>query len=1054
MRFSHFFIDRPIFASVVSIIIVLVGAIAFTSLPVSQYPEIAPPTVQVTAAYPGASAEIVSQTVATPLEQEINGVEGMIYMQSQSTADGRMTLTVTFSQGTNIDDAQVLVQNRVARAEPRLPEEVRRLGVVTQKSSPDFLMVIHLLSPDNTYDQLYVSNYATLQIKDELSRVDGVGNVIVFGARDYAMRVWIDPERAAEFDLTAGDIVRALRAQNVQVASGILNQAPISNADAFELSVQTRGRLTAPEEFENIIVKSDGADEALVRVRDVARVELGAQDYATNAYLDNQPAVALAVFQRPGSNALTTAENVLSLADTLSSRFPPGLEYRVIYNPTAFVQESVREVYRTILEATLLVIIVVFVFLQSVRAALIPVLAIPVSLIGTFAIMASFGFSLNNLSLFGLVLAIGIVVDDAIVVVENVERNLAKGMAPREATRVSMDEVGGALIATSLTLCAVFIPTAFIPGLSGAFYRQFALTIAASTVISTLVSLTLSPALAALLLGREQEDSPTPAWRRPLIGFFDWFNRGFDRLANGYDDWVCRLVRGSAIALIAYLGLLVVTGVQFTQTPSGFIPDQDQGYLIGVVNLPQGASLERTDAIVKRATEIGLEVDGVAHAAEFAGFNGATFTNSSNSGAIFFTMEEFGQRPNYRVVQQRLQGALAQGISEAFVLVIAPPPVRGIGNGSGFKMMVQDRAGLGLRALQEASFNMMMAANQDPDLQNTFTFFETSTPQVFLDIDREKAELMGVPSSNVFEALETYLGSAFINDFNYLGRTFRVTAQADANYRRDIEDISLYYTRNDQGDMVPVEAVAQARMTTGSSRVPRHNLYPAAAVQGEPAPGVSSSAALDRMEALAADILPPGMSFEWTELAYQQKTAGNTAGIVFVLSVVFVFLVLAAQFESLTLPLAVILIVPMTLLSAITGVNVSGQANNILTQIGFVVLIGLATKNAILIVEFAKQQQDEGKTLFNAATDAAQLRLRPILMTSFAFILGVLPLVTASGAGAEMRNALGVAVFSGMLGVTFFGLFLTPVFFVVAQSIGGKRDAAAGAPPRKSQPAE
>lgn len=1054
MRFSHFFIDRPIFACVVSIIIVLIGAIAFTALPVSQYPEIAPPTVQVTATYPGASAEIVSQTVATPLEQEINGVEGMIYMQSQSTADGRMTLTVTFGQGTNIDDAQVLVQNRVARAEPRLPEEVRRLGVVTQKSSPDFLMVIHLLSPDNTYDQLYVSNYATLQIKDELSRVDGVGNVIVFGARDYAMRVWIDPERAAEFDLTAGDIVRALRAQNVQVASGILNQAPISNADAFELSVQTRGRLTAPEEFENIIVKSDSVGEALVRVRDVARVELGAQDYTTNAYLDNQPAVALAVFQRPGSNALTTAENVLSLADTLSARFPPGLEYRVIYNPTAFVEESVQEVYRTILESTMLVIVVVFIFLQSVRAALIPVLAIPVSLIGTFAIMAAFGFSLNNLSLFGLVLAIGIVVDDAIVVVENVERNLAKGLAPRDATRVSMDEVGGALIATSLTLCAVFVPTAFIPGLSGAFYRQFALTIAASTVISTLVSLTLSPALAALLLGREDKDAPAPGWRRPMVGFFQTFNKGFDRLADSYAKRVCQLVRASTIALIAYAGLLIIAGIQFTLTPSGFIPDQDQGYLIGVVNLPQGASLERTDAIVKRATEIGLEVDGVAHAAEFAGFNGATFTNSSNAGAIFFTMEEFGQRPNYRVVQQRLQGALAQGISEAFVLVIAPPPVRGIGNGSGFKMMVQDRAGLGLRALQQASFNMMMAANQDPDLQNTFTFFETSTPQVFLDIDRDKAELMGVPSSNVFEALETYLGSAFINDFNYLGRTFRVTAQADANYRRDIEDISLYYTRNDRGEMAPVEAVAQARMTTGSSRVPRHNLYPAAAVQGEPAPGVSSSAALDRMEALAADILPPGMSFEWTELAYQQKTAGNTAGLVFVLAVVFVFLVLAAQFESLTLPLAVILIVPMTLLSAITGVNVSGQANNILTQIGFVVLIGLATKNAILIVEFAKQQQDEGKTLFNAATDAAQLRLRPILMTSFAFILGVLPLVTASGAGAEMRNALGVAVFSGMLGVTVFGLFLTPVFFVVAQSIARKRGDVAHPASRQSEPAE
>ncbi|MEM8771483.1 MAG: multidrug efflux RND transporter permease subunit [Pseudomonadota bacterium] len=1039
MKFSHFFIDRPIFASVVSIIIVLVGAISYLALPVSQYPEIAPPTVQVTATYPGASAEIVSQTVATPLEQEINGVEGMIYMQSQSTADGRLTITVSFRQGVDIDNAQVLVQNRVTRAEPRLPEEVRRLGVVTQKSSPDFLMVIHLLSPDNSYDQLYVSNYATLQIRDELSRVEGVGNVLVFGARDYAMRIWIDPERAAQLDLTAGDIVSALRAQNVQIASGTLNQAPIPNANAFELSVQTQGRLTAPEEFGNIIIKSDSSGEALVRVRDVARVELGAQDYTTNAYLDNQPAVAMAVFQRPGSNALTTSENVLSLIDNLSERFPPGLEYQVIYNPTAFVEESVQEVYKTIFEATLLVVIVIFVFLQSLRAAIIPIIAIPVSLIGTFSVMALFGFSLNNLSLFGLVLAIGIVVDDAIVVVENVERNLRDGLSPREAARRSMDEVGAALIATSLVLFAVFVPTAFIPGISGAFYRQFALTIAASTTFSLVVSLTLSPALAAMLLSDNSDKKEPRSWEKPLHAFFNWFNRGFDRLAGGYADWVCRFVRMSGVVLAVYAVMLVVTGVQFRMTPSGFIPDQDQGYLIGVVNLPQGASLERTDEIVRRATEIGLSVDGIAHAAEFAGFNGATFTNASNAGAVFFTMEEFGQRADYRVLQQRLQGALAQNINEAFVLVIAPPPVRGIGNGSGFKMMVQDRGGLGLNALQQASFQMMMAANQDPELQNVFTFFETSTPQVYLDINREKAELMGVPSSNVFEALEVYLGSAFINDFNYLGRTFRVTAQADANYRRGVEDISLYYARNSQGEMAPVEAVASARMTTGSSRVPRYNLYPAAAVQGEPAPGVSSARALERMEELAGDVLPPGMSFEWTELAYQQRQAGNTAGLVFLLAVIFVFLVLAAQFESLTLPLAIILIVPMTLLSAVTGVNIAGQTNNILTQIGFVVLIALAAKNAILIVEFAKQMEDEGKSLFDSATDAAQLRLRPILMTSFAFILGVVPLVIASGAGAEMRNALGVTVFSGMLGVTVFGLFLTPVFYVAARSLARAR---------------
>ncbi len=877
-----------------------------------------------------------------------------------------------------------------------------------------------------------MSNYATLQVRDQLARIDGVGNVQVFGARDYAMRVWIDPERAALLDLTAGDIVGALRAQNVQVASGTLNQAPTPNADAFELNVQTRGRLTAPEEFENIVVKSD-ADGSLVRVRDVARVELGAQDYSTNAYLDNQPAVAMGVFQRPGSNALTTSEGVLDLMDEVASRFPPGLEYRVIYNPTEFIAESVNEVYRTLFEAGVLVVLVIFIFLQSFRAALIPVIAIPVSLVGAFAIMALFGFSLNNLSLFGLVLAIGVVVDDAIVVVENVERKIENGVAPRLAARETMDEVGSALIATSLVLCAVFVPTAFIPGISGAFYRQFALTIAAATVISTVVSLTLSPAMAAALL-KPRDDAAATAGG-PLGSFFRAFNAGFDRLSNRYGDQVCRVVRAGGVAIAIYIGLLVITGGLFRVTPTGFIPDQDQGYLIGVVNLPQGASLERSDAVVKRATEIGLGVDGIAHAAEFAGFNGATFTTASNAGAIFFTLDEFDARPNYRVVQQQLQVALARNISEAFVLVIAPPPVRGIGNGSGYKMMVQDRTGLGLNALQQASFQLMLAANQDPDLQNVFTFFETRTPQIFLDIDREKAELMGVPSSNIFEALEVYLGSAFINDFNYLGRTFRVTAQADANYRRDIDDISLYYARNVAGDMVPVEAVAAARLTTGSSRAPRYNLYPAAAVQGEAAPGVSSAQALDKMEALAAQILPPGMGFEWTELAYQQRSAGATAGFVFALAIVFVFLVLAAQYESLTLPLAVILIVPMSLLAALMGLNVAGQANNILTQIGFVVLIGLAAKNAILLVEFAKQREDAGESLFNAATEAAKLRLRPILMTSLSFILGVLPLVTASGAGAEMRNALGIAVFSGMLGVTLFCLFLTPVFFVAARGL-------------------
>ncbi|MCQ8184490.1 efflux RND transporter permease subunit [Parvularcula maris] len=1040
MPISNFFIDRPIFASVISIITMIVGFISYVALPVAQFPEVAPPTVQVSATYPGASADTVAKTVATPIEQEINGVEGMIYMQSQAV-DGQVTTTISFAQGTNIDDAQVLVQNRVARAEPRLPEPVRRLGVVTQKSSPDFLMVIHLLSPDETYDQLYVSNYATLQVRDRLSRVDGVGQVLVFGARDYAMRIWIDPHKAAELDLSVGDIVRSLRAQNVQVASGTLGQSPIADPSAFQLAVQTQGRLTAPEEFGNIIIRSDGED-SLVRVRDVARVELGAQDYNTNAYLDNQPAVAMAIFQRPGSNALTTAGEVLELIEDLSGDFPPGLEYQVIYNPTEFVDQSVKAVYRTLFEATLLVVLVVFIFLQSVRAAMIPVIAIPVSLIGTFAIMNAFGFSLNTLSLFGLVLAIGIVVDDAIVVVENVERNLEQGKSPREATRDSMAEIGGALIATSLVLCAVFVPTAFIPGLSGAFYRQFALTIAASTVISTIVSLTLSPAMATLLLRpKEEGESNRPAFLKPLDEFFGWFNRGFDRLSSTYADWVCRVVRRGLIAGAVYGVLLLATVGVFRAVPGGFVPAQDQGYLITVVNLPQGASLQRTDEIVQKVTALGLEVEGVEHAAQFAGFNGATFTNASNAGAIFFTMSDFGTRPGYLDIQNELQQKLAGAIDEAFVLVIAPPPIRGIGNGSGFKMMVQDRTGAGLPALQQAAFSLMMAANEDPDLRNVITFFETSTPQIYLDIDRQKAELMGLPVSNVFEALEGYLGSSFINDFNYLGRTYRVTAQADDVFRRDVDDISAYYARNAQGEMVPVGAVAEAERTTGASRVLRFNLYPSAAVQGEPVIGVSSGEAIARMEALAEEVLPPGFGFEWTEIAYQQTSAGNTGSLAFVLAVVFVFLFLAAQYESLTLPLAVILIVPMGLLSAMVGVMVAGQANTILTQIGLVVLIGLATKNAVLIVEFAKQLQErEGMSRYAAATEAAKIRLRPVLMTAFSFILGVLPLVLASGAGAEMRNVLGVAVFAGMLGVTLFGLFLTPVFYVFAAWIEEKME--------------
>ena len=1041
MKFSHFFIDRPIFAAVVSILIMLAGGLAYSALAVAQYPSVAPPTINVRATYPGASAQVVSETVATPIEQELNGVEGMIYMESSATSDGGLQITVTFAGGTDIDQAQVLVQNRVARAEPRLPETVRRLGIVTQKSSPDFLLVVHLISPENTYDQLYISNYARLQLIDEMSRIDGVGRILVFGARDYSMRIWIDPERAAELDLTAGEIVAALRAQNVQVAGGVLNQAPVPGNDPFQLSVQLQGRLSAPEEFGDIIVKTNG-DGSIVRLRALARIELGAEDYSTNAYLDNQPAVAIPVFQQPGSNAIETAGNVLARVEELSQRFPEDLEYRVVYNPTEFIEQSVAEVYRTLFISGALVVLTIFIFLQSWRAALVPVVAIPISLVGTFALMLVFGFSLNNLSLFGLVLAIGIVVDDAIVVTENVERLLGEGKTPREAARQTMTEVGTALIATTLVLAAVFVPTAFLPGLSGSFYRQFALTITAATVISTTVSLTLSPALARLILRAPDKDAETPLWKRPVAGFFRVYNRIFDRMERGYSGIVKRLVRKGVLVMAAYAALLGATWWGFSATPGGFIPDQDQGYIITAIELPPGASLARTDAVMREAADIGAEVEGIANAVQFVGFNGATFSNASNAGAIFFTLDEFGDRPTARDIQATLQSRLRQEIGEAFVLVITPPPVRGIGNGSGYKMMVQDRAGRGLAALNQATQDLMQAAQADPILSNNITFFEVSTPEVFLDIDRAKAELMGVPTQGIFEALETYLGSAFINDFNYLGRTFRVTAQADAQYRRNIDDVSRYYARNARGEMVPVETVARAERRTGSNRVVRFNLYTAAALQGEPAPGTSSGEALTRMEALADEVLPDGFSFQWTELAFQERQAGNTAGIAFGLAVLMVFLVLAAQFESLTIPLSIILIVPMGLLFAVVGILIAGQDNNILTQIGFVVLIALACKNAILIVEFAVQKREDGSDRYEAAVEACRLRFRPVLMTAFSFILGMIPLVIATGAGFEMRRALGVAVFSGMLGVTLFGLFLTPVFYVIATRFSGGRTGA------------
>ncbi len=1046
MRFSHFFIDRPIFATVLSVIMTIIGAVAYFSLPVAQYPEIAPPTIQVSASYPGASAETVSETVASPIEQAINGVEDMLYITSQATGDGQLSMTVTFKLGTDLDQAQVLVQNRVTTAEPRLPEPVRRLGITTQKSSPDLMMVIHMLSDDGSRDQLYVSNYTRTRVIDRLARIDGVGQALLFAERAYSMRVWLDPELIAARGMTAGEVVQALRVNNVQVASGVINRLPVPEPSAYEVAVQTQGRLTDPQEFENIVVRTE-LNGSQVRLKDVARVELGSLDYSTIGYLDENTALPILIFQRPGTNALETAANVLGAMEDMAAEFPQGVAYDVIYNPTEFIEESVEAVYQTLFEAVLLVVLVILVFLQSWRAAIVPVLAIPISLIGTFAVMAAFGFSLNNLTLFGLVLAIGIVVDDAIVVVENVDRYIAEGMAPREAAYKSMSEVSGALIATSLVMMAVFIPASFVSGISGQFFRQFALTIAVSTAISTMISLTLSPAMASLLLkGDLGVDRSRGLFGRlldvlmwPLRAFSAGFNYLFAKLSKGYAVVVKALLSVSVLVLLAYGGLVYLGYAQFQRAPTGFIPDQNQGYLITVIQLPAGSSLDRTDKVVQRATKLILEHPGVAHTAGFAGFDGATFTNAPNAGAIFFTFKDFEELQRQGLTQddilQQVQGSLFQ-IKEAFIFIVAPPPVRGIGSAGGWKMYVQDTRGRGLRALETVAQELSAKANQTEGLTQAFTLFNTATPRVFADIDRVKAEQLGVTPDQIFETLEIYLGSAFVNDFNFLGRTFRVTAQADGVFRDQQRDVENLRTRTTSGGMMPIGSVATFEDTTGPYRVVRYNLFPAAAVQGAALPGISTGEALEKMEALAAD-LPPGFSFEWTELALQEKLADNSIFVIFTLAVVLVFLVLAAQYESWFLPLAVILIVPMCLLTAISGVLWRGMDNNILTQIGLVVLVGLASKNAILIVEFAKQAEDNGATPFDAAIEAARLRMRPILMTSFAFILGVVPLITATGAGAEMRQALGTAVFFGMLGVTIFGLLFTPVFYYVCRRAAG-----------------
>ncbi|MBB5686817.1 efflux RND transporter permease subunit [Sphingobium boeckii] len=1038
MGISHFFIRRPIFAGVIAIIITIVGAIAYFGLPVSQYPDVVPPTVTVSANYPGASADTVADTVAAPLEQQINGVDNMLYISSQSTGDGKLAVTVTFKLGTDLDTAQVLVQNRVALAEPSLPEEVRRQGVIVRKTSPSWLMAVNVLSPDHSLDRGYVSNYALTQIKDRLTRVEGIGDVQVFGARDYAMRVWIDPGRAASLGLTAGEIVAALRAQNVQVAAGTIGQPPYDNGAANQISVETQGRFKTPQEFSSIVIRTDESG-AITRLSDVARVELGAEDYGVNAYLSGQDSIIMGITQRPGTNALAAAEGIKAELADAAKTFPKGLEYRIIWNPTEFISDSIGAVQKTLFEAMVLVVLVIVVFLQSWRAAIIPVIAIPVSLIGTFAVLAALGYSLNTLSLFGLVLAIGIVVDDAIVVVENVERNLENGLSPRDAAHRSMDEVSGALVAIVLVLVAVFVPTTFLTGISGEFYRQFAVTITTATIISLILSLTLSPALAARLLKPKATEEPAGGWRRMAYRAGAKFNHGFDRMSLWYAGLTRRVASQPKKMLFTYGGLVAATLALFWATPVGFVPAQDQGYALAVIQLPPGSSVERTDAVLKKAVKKLLEVPGAQAAVMFAGFDGASSTQASNAAAAYITFTPFSERAGTDRTEANIENDMRAALSdmdEAMAFVLPPPVIRGIGNGGGYRMMVQDRNGEGFPALEQAAGGLIGGAHQDKGLANVFTLFNTATPRIYADIDRAKADMLGVPPSRVFEALQVYLGSAYVNDFNLLGRTFRVTAQAEADARDDPADIAQLKTRSNGGGMVPIGAVATFENKTGPYRVTRYNLFPAVEVDGETAKGYSSGQSMATMEVLSKK-LPAGFSAEWTGIAFEQQAAGNVAAIVFGMAVVFVFLVLAAQFESLILPLAIILIVPMTLFAAMAGVNLRGMDNNILTQIGLIVLIGLAAKNAILIVEFAKQAEERGATPLEAAVEAAQARLRPILMTSFAFILGVLPLVTASGPGAELRQALGTAVFSGMIGVTVFGLIFTPVFYVALRTMNG-----------------
>jgi len=1044
-RFTFFFIDRPIFAAVLSILIVLVGTLALLGLPVAQYPEIAPPTIVVGATYPGANAQVVADSVTAPIEQEINGVEDMLYMSSQSTNNGSLALTITFKSGTNLDKAQVLVQNRVALAEPKLPEEVRKQGISVKKRSPDLSLVVNLVSPNNRYDSVYLSNYASLQIKDVLSRVSGVGEIMLFGGRDYSMRLWLNPQKIASLNLTATEVVNAVREQNVQVAAGVVGQQPTQESSAFQYTVTTTGRLKQPEQFGEIVIKQ-GADGQITRLKDVARIELGAKDYNSKLLLDGQATVGLALFQLPGSNALETKKAVEREMEKLKQNFPEGMDYLLVYDTVVFVQQSIDAVVHTLFEALGLVVLVIVIFLQNWRATIIPLLAVPVSLIGTFAVMAGLGVSLNTLSLFGLVLAIGIVVDDAIVVVENVERHISEGMNAKEATRKAMSEVVTPIIATALVLVAVFVPTAFISGVSGAFYKQFALTISVSTVISAFNSLTLSPALCALLLDRAHHnpDFFTRIMNKLLGWFFSRFNRFFDFFSNQYSRLISRLIRFSAVVLVLYVGLNGLNYALFKSVPMGFIPSQDQGYLILNVQLPDAASFARTEEVVRKASQITQETQGVKHVNAYAGFSILSGSTQSNTATMFARLDSFENRAGKENLHandiiKNLSQRLSQ-IKEAQINVFAPPPIRGMSAVGGFKLQVQDRSNAGSQELQKVTQELIAQANQQQGLVGIMSTFKASVPQLFLDIDRLHAKTLNLSLKDVFDTLQIYLGSMYVNDFNLFGRTYQVVAQADSTFRMQPDDILELKTKNKSGDIVPLASFMKIEQVTQPDRIIRYNMYPAADINGATLPNVSSGDAINIMTKLLDENLPRGFGFEWTEMSLQQIMAGDVSMMIFALSVVFVFLALAAQFESWAMPLAIILIVPMCILSAMLGTWLSDSDNNIFTQVGFIVLVGLASKNAILIVEFAKHQQEQGLKLIDATLEASRLRLRPILMTSFAFIMGVFPLVSSQGAGAESRHILGMTVFSGMIGVTFFGLLLTPIFYVVVQKFSQRNE--------------